>query len=189
MTTFYKRCALALINLVLATALPKQEEWARAMKAELEHLPDRSALPFALGCAAALAKERACSDTFLLVFGRRFIVFSALIWSAGHIWLAMRLSSSGYETPSALSFTASAFIAVGAIMTAKHGLPMAAKLIVPVLLMAGVIGAAGQNILPSSPHNRFYQAIALEYTLLLSIALVVSAGIPHWIEAQKRGHL
>lgn len=189
MTNLYKRCAQALINLVLATALPKQKEWARAMKAELEHLPDRNALPFALGCVAALAKERASSDTFILLFGRRLLVISAIIWSAGHIWLAARLSSMGYETPATLSYVASAFIAVGAVMTFKHGLRMAAKLIIPVLLVAGVIGGAGKELLPATPHNHFYQAIALEYAVLLSVALLISVGLPYWTGIRKRERL
>ncbi|MDA7787698.1 hypothetical protein N8940_00505 [Sphingomonadaceae bacterium] len=189
MTSFYKRCAQALIGLGLAIALPKQKEWARAMKAELAHLPDRNALPFALGCVAALVKERVYSDAFILFFGRQLLVISAVIWSAAHIWLATRFSSIGDETPAALSYIASACIAVGAVITAKHGLRVAAKLICPVLLTAAMVGSAGQELLPTSPHNQFYQAIALEYALLLSMALLISAGLPYWIETRKRERL
>lgn len=189
MTGFSKRCARALFDFVLTTSLSDRKEWVHAMRSEMEHLPDHKALRFSIGCAKAMAIERVSSDNAILLIARLTLVFGAIVWSAGHIWLAERFSLFGYEVLSQLSYVAATCIAVGAFATARYGLRLAAILIVPVLFAAAVTGGAGQEIFPTSPHNHFYQAIAQEYAVLLLSALLIAKGVPHWIEVRNRRFL
>jgi uncharacterized membrane protein len=180
------RRANAVIRFVVLVALPERREWAKAMQAEIKHLPDAAALQFALGCLMATLLARVVTSTFILQTARWTLILGAAAWSVLNIWLAGRLAASGAASPAMLAYVAATIFALGACFAAWWGLSATAVLATPVLTLVGIVAVAADALLPSSPNNKFYQAIAIEYSAILLVALLIAIGVPRWVETRER---
>lgn len=186
MTPSSNRIAHALLRLAVTLSPPERRDWSKAMQAEMLYASDDKALPFALGCLLAMAKARAITPTTMLNATRWTLVLCAMAWSVLHIRLAGQLSASGATTPSTLAYVAAAAIAVGAFLTAARGLGVAVILATPVALSAGFIAIGIDQLLPQSSFAHFYRAIAIEYVVILLVAMVIAIGVPRWVEQRER---
>jgi hypothetical protein len=180
-----RRRADALMRLALTAAPPERRQWAEAMRAELAHLPDCDAASFAAGCLWATVRARAASPASILHATRWVLVFGALGWSAGNLWLAGRLSGLGAAAPATVAYVSAAVYAAGALLTGLLGLRATVVLATPVLALVGLVAARGEMLLPPSSHDRLYQALALEQSALLIVVLLIAAGVPRWAAARE----
>ena len=187
MSSAGRRGADALMRLALIAAPQERREWADAMRAEVAHLPDSSAAAFALGCLWATVRARAGSATFILHATRWVLVLGALGWSAGNLWLAGRLSGAGAAVPATLAYGSAAIYACGALLTALLGLHVTMVLATPLLVLVAGVAAGTEILLPPSPFNGLYQALALEQCALLTAVLLIAGGVPNWVAARQRG--
>jgi hypothetical protein len=55
----------------------------------------------------------------------------------------------------------------------------------PVLVLVGLIAAGTEILLPPSPYNNLYQALALEQCGLLVVVLLIAGGVPGWVAARE----
>jgi hypothetical protein len=177
----------ALMRLALIAAPPERRDWAEAMRAEVAHLPDSSAQSFALGCLWATIRARAGSPAFILAATQCLLVLGAIGWSAGNLWLAGRLASAGAPLPATVAYASAAIYAAGALLTALLGLRATTVLATPMLVLVGLVAAGAGILLPASPHNPLYQALALEQCGLLATVLLIAGGVPAWVAAQEGG--
>lgn len=186
MSSASRHRANAVILFAVSVAPPERREWARAMQAEIQHLPDNTALQFAIGCLMATLRARVATSTFILQTARWTLVLGAAAWSVLNIWLAGRLAASGSASPATLAYIAAVVFALGACFAAWQGLGATAALAVPVLALVGIVAVGADALLPSSPNSQFYQAIAIEYSAILLVALLISIGVPRWVETRER---
>lgn len=114
------------------------------------------------------------------------LVVGAVAWSDLHIRLAGQLSASGASTPSTLAYFAAAAIALGAFLTAANGLRAAVILAAPVAALAGLVAIGIDELLPRSSFVDFYRAIAIEYVVLLLLAMLIAIVVPRWVEQRER---
>ena len=184
MTSGGRRRADALMKWVVVAAPPERRDWAEAMRAELAHLPDASASSFAWGCLWATLSARAASPTFILGATRWVLVLGALGWSAASLWLAGRLSGAGAALPSKVAYASAAVYLGGALLTALLGLRATVALATPVLLLVGSVAVGIDVLLPPSPHNPLFRALALEQTVLLAVVLLIASSVPSWAAAR-----
>lgn len=185
MNQILRRCANAAIIAAVRIAPPERHMWAKAMVAELAHMPDDEVFSFALGCLWTMARARAVTSAFILSAARWGLVMSAAIWSALNLWLAGRLSHAGATSPAALAYSAAAVFAVGAIATGWFGLRVTVKLAAPLSIVAILFALNADQMLPLSPHQHFYRAIAVEYATMLCVGVAIAAGVPHWVAKRK----
>jgi hypothetical protein len=176
------------MRLALIAAPPERREWAEGMRAEIAHLPDSSVQSFALGCLWATVRARAGSPAFILQATQWVLVVGALSWSAANLWLAGRLSGSGAASPATVAYGSAAVYASGALLTALLGLRATMILAAPVLLLVGLVAAGAETLLPPSPYNNFYQALALEQCALLVVVLLIAGGVPRWVASREGAH-
>ncbi len=181
-----RRRADALMRLALIAAPPERREWAEAMRAEVAHLPDASVQSFALGCVWATVRARAGSPAFILQATQWVLVLGAIGWSAANLWLAGRLSGAGAASPATVAQASAAIYASGALLTALLGLRATMVLATPMLVLVGLIAAGAEVLLPPSPYNDLYQALALEQCGLLAMVLLIAGGVPGWVAARER---
>lgn len=186
MTSGSTYIAHAVLRVAVALSPPERREWSRAMQAEMHHASDENALPFALGCLWTMAKARATTQTSILNAARWTLVLCAVAWSILHIRLAGQLSASGANTPSMLAYFAATAIAVGAFFTATRGLHAAVILATPVIVLAGFVAVGIDQILHRSSFVHFYRAIAIEYVVILLVAILIAIGVPCWVEQRER---
>lgn len=186
MTPPSKRLADVAIRLSLAISPPERREWVRAMQAEVHFAPSTTAWTFALGCLWTMIRARAATSGFIHNAARWTLVAGAIAWSALHIRLAGRLSGDDAAVPVAMAYLAAAGIASGAFFTAKLGLRATAVLVTPVLVLAGVVALSAEHFLPRSPYVSLFRAIAIEYVVILLVALLIAIGVPRWIDARER---
>lgn len=180
------RIARTVLRLAVTLSPPERREWSRAMQAELVHTSEGHALQFALGCLLVMAKARVTSSTAILDAARWMLVLCAMTWSVLHIRLAGLLSASGATTPSMLAYSAAGAIAVGALFTAARGLGAAVVIAAPVAMLAGLVAIGIDHLLPRSPFVHFYKAIAIEYVVILLVAMLIAIGVPRWVEQRGR---
>jgi len=180
-----RRRADALMKLALIAAPPERREWARAMRAELAHLPDSSAQSFASGCLWATVRARAGSSASILQATQWVLVLGAIGWSAANLLLAGRLSAAGAASPATVAYASAAIYASGALLTALLGLRATVVLATPVLVLVALIAAGTGVLLPASPYNNLYQALALEQCGLLAMVLLIAGGVPGWVAARE----
>jgi len=185
MTSDGRRRANELMRLALIAAPPERREWAEAMRAEVAHLPDSSAQSFAWGCLWATIRARAGSPAFILQATRWVLVLGAISWSAASLWLAGRLSGAGAASPATVAYASAAIYALGALLTALLGLRATVALATPVLVLVSLVAAGTEMLLPPSPHNLLYQALALEQCVLLVVVLLIAGGVPGWVAARE----
>lgn len=155
------------------------------MRAEVAHLPRFTAQAFALGCLWATIRARAESPGFILPTTRWVLVLGAIGWSAANLWLANYLSGSGATSPATFAYASAAVYGLGALLTALRGLRTTAVLVTPMLILMGLVTPGVGILLPPSPYNSLYQALALEQSVLLAIALLIASGVPRWAAAQQ----
>lgn len=186
MTPFLVRIAHVLLRLAEVIAPLERREWTRAMRAEMLHSSEGAVLSFALGCLWAMASARATTSSAVLNSARWTLVLGATVWSALHIRLAERLSTESATVPSTLAYLAAAAIALGAFLTAVKGLRIAIVLAVPVIVLAIVVAIGADELLPRSTFVDFYRAIAIEYVVILLVAMLIAAGVQHWVERRER---
>lgn len=185
MTSSGRDCADALMKWAVIAAPPERQDWAEAMRSEVAHLPDSSALSFALGCLWATIRARAGSPAFILQATRWVLIFGAICWSAASLWLAGRLSGAGAAIPAKVAYASAALYLSGAILTALLGLRATTALATPVLVLVGLVAAGTDVLLPPSPYNHLYQALALEQSVLLAVVLLIAGGVPGWVAARS----
>ena len=186
MTSGSTRMAHAVLRVAVALSPPERREWSRAMQAEMHHASDENALPFALGCLWTMAKARATTQTTILNAVRWTLVLCAVAWSVLHIRLAGQLSASGATTPSMFAYFAAAAIAMGAFFTAVRGLRAAVLLATPVIVLSGFVAIGIDHLLPPQAFAHFYRAIAIEYVVILLLAMMIAVGVPAWVEQRER---
>lgn len=186
MTIISVRIARVVLRLAVALSTPDRRDWSRAMQAEALHAPKGNCLPFALGCLSAIVRARATTNLAVVNAARTTLVFGAVGWSALHIRLAGQLSASGAATPSTLAYFAATAIALGAILTAVKGLRAAVILAALFVVLAGIVAICMDQLLPRSPFTHFYRAIAIEYVVILLVAIVIAIGVPRWVERRER---
>jgi hypothetical protein len=186
MTSASRRRANALIRYALAIVPPERRDWAEAMRAEVAHLPDPTALTFAWGCLWAAIRARAASPATIVQVARWGLVVGAVGWGALHLWLAGRLPAADAPFPAGFAYAASAVYAIGALVTALLGLRATAVLILPALALSGIFAVGAEAMLPHSPHGSLYQALAIEEFCVLLVALLIAAGAPNWSAARER---
>jgi hypothetical protein len=160
-------------------------EWSLAMRREFDELQNGH-LGWAAGCWWATVQAPVTAGSALLNTARWTMVVGAMAWSALHIRLAVLLSASGANTPSILAYVASAAIAVGAFLTAIKGLRAAVILAAPVALSAGLVAVGIDKLMPRSSFIDFYRAIAIEYVVILLVAMLIATGVPRWIKLRER---
>lgn len=182
-----RRRADMLMRLAFLAAPPERRDWAEAMRAELSYLPDPCAPSFALGCLFTTTRARAASGPFLLLATQSVLVLGAVGWSAGNLWLAGRLSATGATIPATVAYASAAIYALGALVTALLGLRATVVLSIPALALTGLIAARPEMLLPPSPHNHLYHALALEQFTLLAIVVLIANGVRGWVAARE-GH-
>lgn len=85
-----------------------------------------------------------------------------------------------------LAYFAAAAIAVGAFFTAVRGLRAAVLLAIPVIILSSFVAIGIDQMLPPQAFARFYRAIAIEYVVILSTAMLIAIGVPAWVKQQKR---
>ena len=180
-----RRRADGLMRLALIAAPPERRPWAEAMRAEAAHLPDDCAEAFAWGCLWATVRARAGSPAFLLRTTRRVLVLGAIGVGALSLALGLRLSGAGAAAPATVAYAGAALYAAGALLTARFGLRAATLLATPSLVPAGVIAAGAGMLLPPSPYNDLYRALALEQCVLLATVLLIAGGVPRWAAARE----
>lgn len=186
MTSGLTRIARAALRVAVALSPPERLEWSKAMQSEMHHASGGNALPFALGCLWAMAKARATTQTAIVNASRWTLVLCAVAWSVLHIRLAGRLSTVGATAPSMLAYFAAAAIAVGAFFTAVRGLRAAVLLAIPAIILSSFVAIGIDQMLPPQAFARFYRAIAIEYVVILSTAMLIAIGVPAWVKQQKR---
>jgi hypothetical protein len=155
------------------------------MQAEVAHLSDSSAQSFAWGCLWATIHARAVSSSFLLRATQSVLVLGAIGWSAANLWLADRFSGAGADSPAAVAYASAAIYAAGALLTALLGLRATVILATPVLVLVSLVAAGSKVLLPPSPYNGLYQALALEQCGLLIVVLLIASGVPNWVTARQ----
>lgn len=185
MTSASRRRANAMIRIALVAAPPERRHWVEAMRAEVAHLPDQVAPSFAFGCLLTMVRARAVSAPFIVQTARAALVLSAMGWSALNLRLAGQLFDAHHGLPAAFAYAAATIFALGALATAWHGLRATVVLATPLLVLMGFFAAGANVLLPPSPYNTLYQALALEDFTVLLIALLVARGIPGWAATQK----
>lgn len=155
------------------------------MRAELTYLPDGAALSFAWGCLWATAVARAGSEAFILHSARWTLVAGAIGWSGANLWLAARLSADNAGPPATIAYVAAIIFAAGALATAWRGLRTTAILAVPALLLAALVVVGADMLVPHERHAALYRALALEDSLVLTMALLTAYIVPHWLAARE----
>ena len=186
MTNAVVRIAHFVLRLMVAVSPREQREWCKAMQAEALHVSPDNALSFALGCLWSMILARGTSSGALLNSARWTLVVGTVAWSALHIRLAGRLAASGANAPSTLAYVAAAAIAVGAFFTATRGLRTAFCLAAPAAAFAGSAAIGIETLLPQSSLVHFYRAIAIEYVVILLVAMLIAIGVPYWVEQRER---
>lgn len=186
MTYAVVRIAHAVLRLAVAASPRERREWSRAMQAEALYASSDKALSFALGCLWAMVQARVTASSALLNAARWTLVVGAVAWSALHIRLAVQLSASGASTPSILANVAAAAIALGAFLTAAKGLRAAFILAAPVAVLSGLVAIGIDELLPRSSFVHFYRAIAIEYVVILLVAMLIAIGVPRWVDQRER---
>jgi hypothetical protein len=185
MTHRGRRRADTLMSLAAMVAPPERREWAEAMRTEVAHLPDSAAQSFARGCLWATIRARAGSPASILLATQWLLVLGALGWSAANLRLAGLLTGAGAAFPASVAYASAAVYASGALLTALLGLRATAILATPVLVLAGLVAAGSEMLLPASPYTQFYGALALEQCVLLVIVLLIARGVPGWAAARQ----
>jgi hypothetical protein len=112
------------------------------------------------------------------------LVVGAIGWSVANLWLAGRLSGAGAASPATVAYASAAIYASGALLTALLGLRATAVLATPVLVLVALVAAGTEVLLPPSPYNIFYRALALEQSVLLAMVLLIAIGVPGWLAAR-----
>ena len=185
MTWNRRRRTEAIMKIALIVAPLERREWLEAMRAEVAHLPGSAAQAFALGCLWATVRARAESPGFILPATQWVLVLGAMGWSAANLWLANRLSGSGATSPATFAYASAVIYGLGALLTALRGLRVTAVLVTPMLILVGLVTAGVGILLPPSPYNSLYQALALEQFVLLAIVLLIASGVPRWAARQQ----
>jgi hypothetical protein len=162
-----------------------RNEWSLAMRREFDELQSGH-LGWATGCLWTTVQATVTAGSALLSAARWTLVVGAMAWSALHIRLAVLLSASGANTPSILAYVAAAAIALGAFLTAIKGLRAAAILAAPVAVSAGLVAIDIDKLMPRSSFIDFYRAIAIEYVVILLVAMLIATGVPRWIKLRER---
>lgn len=180
------RIAHLLLRLAIKLAPADKGTWAKAMQAEMLNIPKSDAPAFALGCLWAMAKARAAISSTILSTARWTLVLGAVAWSALHIRLAGLLAAVGANQPSTLAYIAAAAIAVGGCLTAARGLRVAVMLGVPVTAMAVIVAIGIDQLVPQTSLAHFYRAIAIEYVVILVVAMMIAIGLPRLVEHRER---
>lgn len=186
MTSGSVRITHAVLRLAVALSPPDRKEWSRAMQAEMIYASDDKALPFAFGCLWAMAGARVAASRTILNAAHWTLVLGAIAWSALHVRLAGQLSAVGAAVPSTLAYLAAVAIALGALLTAAKGLRAAIILAVPVIFLAALVAIGADELLPESTFTRFYRAIAIEYVVILLVAMMIATGVPRWVDQRER---
>jgi|GEM_PF-1578905 len=179
-----RRFADALAQAAVSASPPERREWAEAMRAEVDHLPDSDAAAFAAGCLWTAVRARVDSAGFVLGAARWGLVLAAILWAGLHLRLAGRMSAADAALPEALSYAAAAIYALGALATALFGLRVTAVLATPVLGLTAIYAAAAATLMPQSPNRAFYQALAVEEVAVLLAALLIALVAPRWAAAR-----
>jgi len=162
-----------LADLAVRIAPEARRDWARAIAAELAHLPATQRPGFALGGVLAAIGWRVRDPQSVDVAARGILAAGALIWAGllGH--LAWRLAGS--DTGLATVFGAVGLIAcAGAVVTARLGLNVVVR-----VGGAGFCVAAGYALLapiltPDFPALGYCRAVSTEIAGMLALAIVVA---------------
>lgn len=140
-----------------------RREWARAMAAELEHLPERDRLSFALGCVTSSYRQRLTDPATLLAAGRGAIILGLCAFAA----LCFRTANLlGAADPATLVATLGLICGVVALAFVRCGLrrlPIVAISGFAVAVLAIVaFGDVDALVGGAMPSSRFYRAILVE---------------------------
>ena len=63
-------------------------------------------------------------------------------------------------------------------------LPVVVQVLMSLLVLVGLVAAGVGILLPPSPYNSLYQALALEQFVLLAIVFLIVSGVPRWAARQ-----
>lgn len=166
-----------------------RRDWARAMAAELEHLPERDRLPFALGCLSSSYRARFADPATLLAGGRGAIIFGLCAFTALCIHTAPNIDAAD---PSRLVSALGMICALAAVAFVRWGLPR-----LPVIAAGGlasamlaIVAIAGPDVLVSEAMStsRFHRAILIEQIVGWA-ALFAFAHILMTIEKRRVAHV
>lgn len=166
--------ARALADLAVKVMPAERRPWAKAARAELDHVPANAALSFAAGGLITAMRFRLIAPALVLGLVRYGLATGALLWAVNSARLAFHLRHSPDPLPMAVLISSTAIYGIGALVTAFAGLRVTKLLILPLLALVGMYALAGGLILPQAPNSAFYRALAAEDAGVLITALLLA---------------
>lgn len=162
-----------LAELAVRIAPEGRRDWARAIKAELAHLPSAQRPGFALGGVLAAIGWRVADPRSVAAAARYGLAAGALLWTGLLAHLAWRLTpvDAGLATVFAgLGLVAGA----GAVLTARLGLGVVIRAGGPCLVVAAGYAAFAQVLTPDFRSLSYCRAVSIEIAGLLALAIGVA---------------
>lgn len=188
MTSLHARLANILLRHAEAVMPERRAEWARAMRAEADHLPARERLVFARGCVWSSYRERLADPATLLTVGRWFIAIGLCAASAIPLRTAY-LGGAGDASSLILMLGLIALAALAAFLRwGISRLPTIAAAgfggALLAMLLAGDVNALASGAMTS---GRFYRALLIEQVIAWA-ALFGLGQLLLALDAQRRAH-
>lgn len=161
-------------DLAVQIAPEGRRDWARAVKAELAHVPAAQGPGFALGGLMAALGWRVSDAGSLAVATRWGLVAGMMLWAGLLARLALRLTA--LDTAFAAGVGLLGLIAAGgAILTARLGLALVIRAGAPLLVAAAGYAAFAERLAPDYRYLHYCRALSIEIAGLLAVAIGVAA--------------
>ena len=178
-----RRAASALCARALAIAPSARKDLARAMSAEIDHVPDTEVLGFALGCLSSAAAWWVLTPEGLTRFSRLTIAAGALILAGFGILVGVRIWALGAPLGAAAPAGIAAFYLIAAALALKGSLRAVAVFAgIGLVLNSAAFMALSRG---DGTHHEFFHALVIEEFALL-LMLGGFALTTHWLAGRMK---
>ena len=179
--------ARRLAALAVRIAPRDRRAWAEALQSELAFVPAQATTSYAAGGVVMALRLRIAHPPLVLGAARYGLALAALAWSALNLRLALQVSDVQPWLPTWLMVAVALVFAVGGIATAAGGLRLTSRLSVLALGLVAAYAGAVAFLLPASPHQAFYSALAVEDAFALLLALLIATSAQRYATARALG--
>ena len=163
----------AAFGLAMKIMPAERRSWVDALHAELDYVPEKAALSFAVGALATAVRFRLVEPHFIHGLVRFVLAIAALGWAGGASRLAFQVRPGDGSSPDPILLVEAAIYASGALITAVGGLRASRLLATPVLGVVGVLAVGAVTF--GGPNVVFYKALAIEDAGALAFAFLLAS--------------
>lgn len=169
--------SVAIMQIATRLALPAEQEWMRAMEAEVLHARQAGeGIAFALGCLGSVAWRRAASPAFLASATQTTIAIGLLTLSACGVWLSGHVSE---DLPSSVLLAASISYAIGGLLAVWSA--RALRIFVSLgAAISAFLACWFASVSNPEPLQNYFVAIGLEALTLFAGLALASTAIVRW---------